>query len=158
MRVIASSPTDVQRVLDAIVEAANRLCGGHGAAIMRLRKRDRRLAACALVGDAAESIPSKYGPNYFEAVPGDALSRASISGRAFLDQRTVVIEDLAEAVRDEYPGDRRTQSRFGTRSVAVVPLLHQGEPIGVLPLGRIPDPNRSPGGRSRCSRRSRTRR
>jgi hypothetical protein len=54
LRVIASSPTDVQRVLDAIVVAANRLCESAGAAILRLRARDRRLAACALVG----AVPS----------------------------------------------------------------------------------------------------
>src|SRR6266542_3766599 len=45
LRVISQSPTDLEQVLDAVVENAASLCGGSGAIIHRLRDRVARVAA-----------------------------------------------------------------------------------------------------------------
>ena len=52
LRVIASSPTDLDRVLQAIIDTAAGLCDATGAALMRLRERDGRLAPRATFGQA----------------------------------------------------------------------------------------------------------
>src|SRR5436190_12677462 len=70
LRVIASSPTDVQRVLDAIVETAARLCDAPGGAIIRLRPRDGYLAMCAVTGAFIDLTLQAYGPDYFDRMPG----------------------------------------------------------------------------------------
>ena len=136
LRVIASSPTDVQFALDAIIESAARLCGVTDGVIQRLRARDGRLSACAAAGEAVESMVRAFGPDYFETNPGVELSRQTASGHAFLDRRTIPVTDLAEAVRNEYPASRDNQARSQVRSMVVVPLLQRGEAIGVLSLAR----------------------
>ena len=59
-----------------------------------------------------------------------------MSGRAFLDQRAIVVDDLAEAAKTELPGARAAQARWGQRSQVTVPLVKRGESIGVLTLAR----------------------
>src|SRR4051812_4915393 len=64
LRVIASSPTDVQRVLDTIVETAARLCDAEGGVLQRLRERDGRLAPRAVTGNAVAYMLERFGANY----------------------------------------------------------------------------------------------
>ena len=79
LRVIASSPTDLQTVLDTVAENAARLCGAANATI---RRAD---------GDVLRRVAS-YGwrpPN--EVVP---IAPDTVNGRAFLERHTVHIGDL----------------------------------------------------------------
>ena len=153
LRVIASSPNDIQRVLDVIVETAEHLCGAHSAAIGRLREWDGRLVLSAVTGPPAESAIREYGSDYFEHLPGTELSRLSPAGRAFLDRKTVAVADLAEAVETDYPAARDSQLRWGERSLVNVPLLQGGQSIGVLGVVRL-EVRPFTGGRSRCWNRS----
>jgi signal transduction histidine kinase len=137
LRVIASSPTDLHSVLDAICEAAVRLCDANHVSIQQLRERDGRLVPRAMFGTYAEHAYAEYGSDFFQTMRGSEVSRSSAIGRAFLERRTVHIEDLAEAVESEYPESRWGQQRWGTRSQLIVPLLRRGEPIGLFVVFRF---------------------
>src|SRR6185436_3515077 len=50
LRVIASAPTDVDRVLQAIIDTAARLCDAQSAALLQIRERDRRIVPRAASG------------------------------------------------------------------------------------------------------------
>ena len=88
--VIASSPTDIQPVLDTIAENAARVCGSYDAVIRLVEGNMLRLAA-------------HYGP----VEPGFGverpLTRGSAGGRAVIDRQTIHIEDLKAVVTTEFP-------------------------------------------------------
>ena len=122
LRVIASSPTDLQPVLDAVAENAARLCEAKGAQIRLVDGDVLRLAA-------------KYG-----AVPGvDSplpLSHGFPGGRAILNKQTIHIHDLAAEVETEYPDARQPQQLTGTRTALNTPLLREGVAIGCIVIRR----------------------
>src|SRR5437016_3197774 len=87
LRVISSSPTDVQPVLDAIAERAAQLCDA-SAASMYLTDGDT-LRHLASKGPSAEPV------NHVDVLP---IDRGSLSGRALIERKTLHIRDmLAEA-------------------------------------------------------------
>jgi GAF domain-containing protein len=118
--VIASSPTDIQPVLDAVASSATRLCDASDAVIIRLDGPRFFLAAHS---GLHETVPLG------SPMP---LSRGFPAGRAVLDRTTVVVADLAEAVELEFPETKALQRRYGYRSVAGTPLLREGSAVGAL--------------------------
>src|SRR5262249_35379570 len=101
------------------------------------RPRDGRLVICAIAGWNASHIKERFGPDLFDRLPGGAITAGVVSGRAFLEQRTIVVEDLIEAVKTDFPGNREAQELFGSsRSQVSAPLINRGEPIGVLAVSR----------------------
>jgi GAF domain-containing protein len=121
--VIASSPTDIQPVLNTIAENAARVCGSYDA-LIRLVERDKlRLAA-------------HYGP----LEPGfdldQPLTRASVGGRAALDRELIHIEDLMAVAATEFPGAVSAVERMGGRTVLAAPLMREGAAIGVIFIRR----------------------
>jgi GAF domain-containing protein len=133
LRVIASSPTDVNRVLQEILETAAVLCEAPGGTLLQLRERDGRLAPRAILGPSAESAEKPY----FERALGVIPTATSVAGRAYVERRTIHTRDMREAVRTQYPDSRPLQSRFGYRTIVCMPLLSHGEPIGVLSMQRF---------------------
>ena len=123
--VIASSPTDLQPVLDAVASSATRLCDSSDAVIVRLDGSRFILAA--------HSGPHAGLPTG-SPVP---LSRGFPPGRAVLDRTTVVVGDLVKAVESEFPETKALQQRYGYRSVAAAPLLREGSAVGALAVLRI---------------------
>src|SRR5262245_45979662 len=79
--VIASSPTDIQPVLDAIAQSAARVCGSDDAAI-RLREGDEMILA-AHFGAIPPSGPGRRN-----------LGWGSAGNEALLQRRTIHIPDL----------------------------------------------------------------
>lgn len=125
LRVIAASPADLQRVLDAICATAARLLNTENVGIMRGTAEGMRLAAGR--GPAMAATQAAYRDQ-----PLFPVRRGSINGRAFLDRRTQRVADVRELLDGEFPDARETSERFGMRSYLVVPLLRQGEAIGTL--------------------------
>jgi GAF domain-containing protein len=122
LRVIASSPTDLQPVLDAVAENAARVCGA-GDALIRL-----------LEGDVLRLV-ANYGP-----IPGEErlpLDRRSAIGRAMSDRRTIHIHDLAAESESEFSYGKSLQRRFGHRTVLATPLFREGTPIGGIVIRRL---------------------
>ena len=117
--VIASSPTDIQPVLDAIARSAAKLCDAPSTFIQRVDGNVmRRVAAypypAPLIGE--ETV----------------IDRRRISGRAITDRQTIQVQDVALETQSEFPGGRNIQPMTGTRSALATPLLREGVAIGVI--------------------------
>jgi len=126
LRVISSSPTDLQPVLEAVADNAARLCGANDAQILRID------------GDVLRPVAS-YGPIPALMIGGEEgmpVSRGSVTGRAVVDRRTIHVHDLAAASETEFPGGRTYQRRFGHRTTLATPLLREGIPIGAILIRR----------------------
>jgi signal transduction histidine kinase len=124
LRVISSSPTDIQPVLEAIVRTAGKLCDAEYAMLYRLR--DGKYHPACWNNAVAEWV--KYLLDHPLSV-----GRGSLVGRTALERRAVHILDcLADA---EYT--MHEAARIGNqRTMLGVPLLRDGVPIGVIGLLR----------------------
>jgi signal transduction histidine kinase len=122
LRVIASSPTDLQAVLLAVVERAARLSGSPDTFLELRDGDDMRFAA--------KVVDGLVSPGEDEVLP---LIPTRAAARALLDRRTVHIPDrAAPAVLAEFP-DAHNRTALATLSV---PLVRQAEAIGVLTVAR----------------------
>ena len=101
--VIASSPTDIQPVLDSVAENAARLCDATDAIIWRVDGSELRRAAkhgAFSSGAIGEAWPLSRG-------------RGWVPARAVLDRETIHIHDLRAEVETEFPESKRTQESTG---------------------------------------------
>ena len=125
LRVIARPPTDLQSVLDTVVENAARLCDAQDAVIFRLD------------GDVLQRV-AIHGP-----IPmrGAALpvGRGSVTGRAVVDRQTVHIHDIEAESDADFPDVDKTRRRGGSgaRTRLAVPLLRDGIAIGAILIRRM---------------------
>ena len=124
LRVISSSPTDVQPVLEAIAERAAKLC-------------DAEVGSMYLTdGDTLRLLASKGPtPDLVRNVDVLPINGESLSGRAVLEQRTIQVPDLLAAGAD-YPLSHDIAERLGHRTVVVTPLYREGKPFGTILLRR----------------------
>ena len=127
LRVISSSPTNLQPVMDAVVESVARLCDAANAAILRLEGESLRLVATHGPTPSTEPIGGTI-----------AVSPRSFTGRVVLSRQTIHIEDLLALPETEYPETVARHRRAGilARTVLATPLLREGAPIGVIYLRR----------------------
>ena len=85
--VIASSPTDIQPVLEAVAKNAARLCDATDAQINRLD------------GDVLRRVAS-YGsmPAPYDIGDGRPVNRGHVGGRAVIDRQTIHIHDITAGI------------------------------------------------------------
>ena len=120
--VIASSPTDIQPVLDVVAENAARLCDAFDALIYR-------------VEDDAFQPVAVYGP--MPVVPNRRpITRGFPAARAIIDRQTIHVHDVAAELETEFPDARSIQQVTGTRTVLATPLLREGVPVGAIVIRR----------------------
>jgi hypothetical protein len=109
LRVIRSSPSNVQPVFDAVAESAARLCESFDSAVWR-RESDR-LILVAHHGAIPQTGSESFLP----------LVRGTVGGRSVLDGRTVHIADI-QTEGDEFPITSENARRQGYRTILSVPL------------------------------------
>jgi two-component system, NtrC family, sensor kinase len=124
LRVISSSPTDIQPVLDTVVKSAARLCDAYDAQIFQ-REGDQLLFV-------AHHGPMPSGPVGEYTVP---LVRGTINGRSVLEGLPVHVADM-QAERDEFPEGSEIARRYGHRTVLSLPLMREGVAMGTISVRR----------------------
>jgi signal transduction histidine kinase len=123
LRVIASSPTDIQPVLDAVVESAARLCNATDGLIARVD------------GDVLIPGVAKYGS--MPVPEARRLSYGTPVGRAIIDRETVHVHDLKAEVETEFPHSKPRQAISGVRTLLATPLLPKGRAFGAIVIRRM---------------------
>jgi len=125
LRVISRSPTDVQPVFDAIAHEVVRLCGASYSVVTRFDGELLHLAALEHVRpEGVEAVK--------QAFPSRP-SRITTTTRAILERAVVHVPDVLED--PEY--DKSVAAGVRNRSTLAVPMLHNGEPIGTISVGRL---------------------
>src|SRR3989441_5659818 len=112
LRVISSSPTDIQPVLDAVVRSAARLLDVDHVNLLLVR------------GDFLE-LAASHGA--FRSTPRRPILRTYMAGRAVIDRQAIHVPDI-ELEQGEFPD----AMRGGVRTVLAMPLLREDVAIGVI--------------------------
>jgi GAF domain-containing protein len=121
LKVISRSTSDLQTVLNTLVESAARLCEAYDSLIL-LRE--------------GEFLHAKahYGP--IPVATELPIERGLVSGRAVIERKPVHVHDV-QAAAHEFPGGSKAALRLGHRTILAVPLLRQDEALGVLVIRRV---------------------
>ena len=123
LRVIASSPADVEPALKAIVESACALCDAYDANVL-LR-----------IGDHLH-FSAHHGP-----IPtgqhSRPINREWVTGRSVVDKVPVQVSDFWAPEAADFPEGQRQSREQGHRCTLSIPLLREGEAIGAIVLRRL---------------------
>src|SRR4051812_39590254 len=126
LKVIASSPSDVQPVFDAIAESAKRLFGSHTAVVTRVIDGVVHFAAGTAENEAATHAIKSLLPY--------PLSSPRIHARV---ARTGELAINTDSERADLPQSVKELARaMGWRSFLVVPMLRNGTVIGTIGITR----------------------
>jgi two-component system NtrC family sensor kinase len=123
LRVISSSRTDLQPVMDAVVESAARLCEADAVIFRRDGDFFERVANCG-------STPSGLLGERFP------LTRSHVGGRAMIDGAILQISDI-QAAQDEFPDAFAVRTGAGLGTILAIPLMREGTAIGVIVVRRV---------------------
>ncbi len=125
LKIISRSTFDLQTVLNTLAESAVHLCGADIASIHRQDGANYRVRATF----GAPFDAGELGLNVAFA-PG----RGSIIGRTVLERRPVQVADV---LADPDYTLQEMQRKIGFRTILGVPLLRDGNPVGVIILMRL---------------------
>ncbi|MGC2411413.1 MAG: GAF domain-containing protein [Stellaceae bacterium] len=124
LRVISSSPTDVQPTFDAIAAAATTLSGASSGGVFRFD--GRLIHFVAHYGWTAAELDAVHG--VFPLPPG----RGSITARAILTRAVAHVADMTADPEFEH----LSLGQGGIRATLSVPMLRDGTPVGAITVTR----------------------
>ncbi len=124
LAVIGRSASDLERVLETVVESARKLCGADTGEIFLVDGDRYRLAY-------GSGMTAEY--REFVANNPVVLDRGTLVGRVALDRRATQITDV---LADPDYGRTEAQRVAGFRTIMGVPMLLDGEVVGVLSVWR----------------------
>jgi GAF domain-containing protein len=133
LRVISSSPTDVQPVFDMIAQSAARLCKAQFCHVFRFDGELMHFAAShGLTPEGVEAMRSAR-----HRAPG----RSSAAARSILSG---AVEEIPDVHADHDYEFGPTAKIINYRSIVAIPMLKDGRPIGAITMarsqtGRFPD-------------------
>lgn len=127
LKVIASSPTEIQPVLNVIAENAAKLLGG---AFSNLYQTDGKL----IYETAQYNFPPEAVEEAKRSYPAP-LARDRLSSRTVLDKAIVHLPDMPN--RADLPEvTRRYIKSLNMQCIVLVPLMREGEAIGCIGVGK----------------------
>ena len=126
LKVIASSPSDVRPVFEAIAERSNRLTGGHSTAVVRIIDDLVELVAFTSVSPEADAVLQASFPRPVTAYPLFELVRGG---------QVVEIPD-SESELGARTGARDIGRARGFRSLLLTPLRNEQGLIGLISVTR----------------------
>src|SRR5215813_8140050 len=127
LNVISRSPSQLQPVFDSIAQSASRQCGGEHAIVTRYDGKLLHLAAQHNPRPGSSAAQAAFYPR----IPA---RNTSISGRALVDIAVVHVPDIEKDELD--PAALEGYRHMGLRAAVAVPMLHNGQPIGVIGVSR----------------------
>jgi HAMP domain-containing protein len=111
LRVISSSPTDLQPVMETVAENAARVCGATDASIFRIEGEQLRRVV-------------HFGSTIERTVPDTVpLRRDRPTGRAIIERRVIHIEDLQAVIDTEFPTLAAQVGASRVRTILAAPLV-----------------------------------
>ena len=124
LKVIASSPSDVQPVFDAIASSSKQLIGGYSATVFRFVDGIVNLAAYTPISPAADTVLKTSFPRPTANLPFFEMAKGG----------EVVQEADSETNPDT--GLRDLARARGFRSSLFAPLMSKGAPVGLIVVTR----------------------
>ena len=125
LKVIASSPSDVQPVFDAIAESAKRLLGSHMATVTRVIDDVVHLAAGTARSQAEREALGLPYPLSSDRIHARVARAGELAFRTDIENEPGVPESIRAFARIQ-----------GYRSLLVVPMLRHGIAIGTIGITR----------------------
>jgi GAF domain-containing protein len=122
LKIISTSPTELQPVLEAVARSAARFCEADDVTVFELDGQYLRIAA------HWGTLPQEVGVRF-------PCVRGQVAGRAVLERKPIHVIDL-QAEAEEFPEGSAFARRLGHRTIVGVPLLREGVAVGTIMLRR----------------------